>query len=589
MKGFFTLYLLIFSFPVILTAQKHDNNWLFGTDDNVGLILVNFDQEPPSVSLIENPPLEFDLTNASISDSTGNLLFYTNGIVVVNAQHQVMENGDSLNPGVIADYWYNEGYIVQQGALILPAINNSDLYYLIHSPRQLGGDTNAIYDYTNKILLTTIDMQDGNGVVISKNQEIMSGVFALGKLQAVKHANGRDWWILVPEYDKYSYHRLLLDPQGIHHTGIFPVPPTEGYGQPAAGFAAFSPDGSKYARHDIRGLPVGHFVRLYDFDRCTGLLSNQLHIPLSDTAGVGGIAFSPDSRYMYVSSQELVYQFDVTAPDVEATKTIVAITDGFRDTFNGQPWFPMTFDGAMLGPDGRIYIHSAGGSQHLHLIEYPNRGGTACEVRQHAIKLPAWTFRTIPNVPHYRLGPLDGSPCDTLGLDNHPLAGFRYAIDSSNSLRVIFTDNSFYAPTDWLWDFGDGSTSTLKDPLHKYDSPGTYLVCLTVSNQYDSDTFCQEVTVDAPNATEESQPQAPAVKVWPNPARSGVVVELPQPSPRPVRLVLYDALGREVYRMLSRAGDRQLFFDVSGWAGGVYAWQLWQEGRMVGVGKIVVW
>ncbi|RMD97926.1 MAG: hypothetical protein D6816_16890, partial [Bacteroidetes bacterium] len=91
MKGFYTLYLLFFSFPVILTAQKHDYNWLFGTDDNVGLILVNFDQEPPSVSLIENPPLEFDLTNASISDSTGNLLFYTNGIVVVNAQHQVME------------------------------------------------------------------------------------------------------------------------------------------------------------------------------------------------------------------------------------------------------------------------------------------------------------------------------------------------------------------------------------------------------------------------------------------------------------------------------------------------------------------
>ncbi|MAT54354.1 MAG: hypothetical protein CMN32_07705, partial [Saprospirales bacterium] len=96
--------------------------------------------------------------------------------------------------------------------------------------------------------------------------------------------------------------------------------------------------------------------------------------------------------------------------------------------------------------------------------------------------------------------------------------------------------------------------------------------------------FCREVTVDAPNATEESQPQAPAVKVWPNPARSGVVVELPQPSPRPVRLVLYDALGREVYRMLSRAGDRQLFFDVSGWAGGVYFGQV--EGY--GFFKVVV-
>ena len=591
MKGFFTLYLLIFSFPVILTAQKHDYNWLFGGDDNVGLILLDFETEAPSISLIGNPPLEFDLTNASISDSTGNLLFYTNGIVVVNAQHQVMENGDSLNPGEVAWDWYNEGYIVQQGAVFVPMPENERYVYLFHTKRERESSLFPSH-HISTLYYTLIDREgdQGLGSVIEKNKLLIYDTLGKGNINIVKHANGRDWWILVPEYDKYSYHRLLLDPQGIHHTGIFPVPPTEGYGQPAAGFAAFSPDGSKYARHDIRGLPVGHFVRLYDFDRCTGLLSNQIHIPLSDTAGVGGIAFSPDSRYMYVSSQELVYQFDVTAPDVEATKTIVAVSDGFRDSLsNGEPWFPMTFSGAMLGPDGRIYIHSAGSSRHLHVIEYPNRGGTACEVRQHAIKLPAWTFRTIPNVPHYRLGPLDGSPCDTLGLNNHPLAGFRHAIDSSNSLRVIFTDNSFYAPTDWLWDFGDGSTSTLKDPLHEYDSPGTYLVCLTVSNAYDSDTICREVTVDAPNATEESQPQAPAVKVWPNPARSGVVVELPQPSPRPVRLVLYDALGREVYRMLSRAGDRQLFFDVSGWAGGVYAWQLWQEGRMVGAGKIVVW
>ncbi|GIV30656.1 MAG: hypothetical protein KatS3mg029_0007 [Saprospiraceae bacterium] len=596
MKGFFTFFLLIFSFPVILTAQKHDYNWLFGYQPIngphpvIGNSKIDFNDFPPAISKVTNGTISFDLTNASISDSTGNLLFYTNGIVVVNAQHQVMENGDSLNPGEVAWDWYNEGYIVQQGALILPVPSSANKYYLFHSLRERQNDQ-IPYPYSPYLYMTLIDMNENNGLgtVVFKNNILLTDTLALGKLVATKHANGRDWWILVPERDRYSYHRLLLTPDSIYHYGIQPVYPSEGFGQGAAGFAAFSPDGSKYARHDLRGSPLLHFVRLYDFDRCTGLLSNQLHIPLSDTAGVGGIAFSPDSRYMYVSSDQLVYQFDVTAPDVEATKTIVAVSDGFRDTLpDGSLWFPMTFSGAMLGPDGRIYIHSAGSSRHLHVIEYPNRGGTACEVRQHAIKLPAWTYRTIPNVPHYRLGPLDGSPCDTLGLNNHPLAGFRHAIDSSNSLRVIFTDNSFYAPTDWLWDFGDGSTSSLKDPLHKYASPGTYLVCLTVSNQYDSDTFCREVTVDAPNATEESQPQAPAVKVWPNPARSGVVVELPQPSPRPVRLVLYDALGREVYRMLSRAGDRQLFFDVSGWAGGVYAWQLWQEGRMVGTGKVVV-
>ncbi len=48
----------------------------------------------------------------------------------------------------------------------------------------------------------------------------------------------------------------------------------------------------------------------------------------------------------------------------------------------------------------------------------------------------------------------------------------------------------------WLWDFGDGSTSDLKDPTHLYDAPGVYSVCLTVSvNTGCSDTFCGEVEV----------------------------------------------------------------------------------------------
>ena len=573
MKGYYTLYLLIISFPVILNAQKQDYNWLFGGDDNVGLILLDFETEPPSVSLIENPPLEFDLTNAGISDSTGNLLFYTNGIVVVNAQHQVMENGDSLNPGEVAWDFYNEGYPMHQGALILPKPSSDSLFYIFHAVNEYP-QSNIPSTFSSSFLYSLVNPyhNNGQGKVLEKNVVLVADTLDVSKIVGVKHGNGRDWWVLFPEQNRYGYHTFLLNPEGILYQGIRYVHPVAGYGKASVGFAAFSPDGTKYARHDIRGLPVGHFVRLYDFDRCTGMLSNQIHIPLSDTAGVGGIAFSPDSRYMYVSSQELIYQFDVTVQDVEATKTIVAVTDGYRDTLpNGSVWlFPSTFSGAMLGPDGRIYIHAAGSARHLHVIEYPNRAGLACNVRQHSVKFPASSFRTIPNVPHYRLGPLDGSPCDTLGLDNHPLAGFRHAIDSSNSLRVIFTDNSFYEPTTWLWAFGDGSTSTLKDPLHKYDAPGTYLVCLTVSNEYDSDTFCREVTVDAPNATEETGPQAPAIKVWPNPARSGVAVELPQPPARPVRLVLYDALGREVYRTLSRAGERQLFFDVSGWAGGVY-------------------
>jgi PKD repeat protein len=55
-------------------------------------------------------------------------------------------------------------------------------------------------------------------------------------------------------------------------------------------------------------------------------------------------------------------------------------------------------------------------------------------------------------------------------------------------LPVAFTDQSSNSPTGWLWDFGDGSTSTEQHPVHVYCTAGTYDVALTVSNASGSDT-----------------------------------------------------------------------------------------------------
>ena len=55
-------------------------------------------------------------------------------------------------------------------------------------------------------------------------------------------------------------------------------------------------------------------------------------------------------------------------------------------------------------------------------------------------------------------------------------------------LNVQFTDTSIGAPTAWLWDFGDGTNSTLQSPAHIYNLAGNYTVKLTVSNNIDSNT-----------------------------------------------------------------------------------------------------
>lgn len=54
-------------------------------------------------------------------------------------------------------------------------------------------------------------------------------------------------------------------------------------------------------------------------------------------------------------------------------------------------------------------------------------------------------------------------------------------------LTVNFTDQSNNTPTSWQWEFGDGITSTIQNPVHTYNTDGSYSVSLTVSNDYGTD------------------------------------------------------------------------------------------------------
>ncbi len=71
-------------------------------------------------------------------------------------------------------------------------------------------------------------------------------------------------------------------------------------------------------------------------------------------------------------------------------------------------------------------------------------------------------------------------------------------------LTVQFTDKSTGVIISWLWDFGDGQTSTLQNPAHIYQSFGTYTVSLTVKSQDSSDTETKQdyVSVTIPGAPE---------------------------------------------------------------------------------------
>jgi PKD repeat protein len=91
-----------------------------------------------------------------------------------------------------------------------------------------------------------------------------------------------------------------------------------------------------------------------------------------------------------------------------------------------------------------------------------------------------------------------------LGTPTPPKANFIANITTTCLGFVEFTDKSSNEPDEWLWDFGDGETSTEKNPVHQYIENGDYTVNLTVKNEFGTDDILKEnyITVEIPEAPE---------------------------------------------------------------------------------------
>jgi hypothetical protein len=513
---------------------------------------------------------DFYLTQVVMSDSSGNLAFYFNGIDVWNAQHQLMENGEWLNTGTFAEDRKEYGYPIVQGAIGLPFPDHPDQYFLLYGTLILNNDPLTIY--MDSVYFSLVEMNDNVplGEVVEKQVLVLSDTLDVGRITATKHANGRDWWITVAEYDRVAYYTFLLDPNGLQQVELQEIHAGYNHSQSGAGESRFSPDGAYFSRH-ILNLTF-NYVELFHFERCTGTLSNYQRIDLPELACQGGVAFSPNSRYVYIPSCLYIYRLDLWATDIEASLEVVAEYDGF-DSIS-----PTNFANCALAPDGKIYIvPSAGGSDKMAIIHRPNDPNP--QIEQHALHLPTINSRTVPNNPYYRLGPLDGSPCDTLGLDNHPLARFTYF---DTSLTVSFMEVSSYEPTSWQWDFGDGQSSLLPNPVHTYADTGTYHVCLTVSNANSSDTFCRWITVqELPSSTTQLTSEN-ILRVHPNPASTAIHFTLPWEGN--ARIAVLDITGqvRQTHR-----GVGAVTLDVSDLPSGYYYLVVEQGGQRAACSFVV--
>ena len=416
------LLMLFFLFSGHSSYTQTVSKWVFSSGVNSPVLEWTFLNGGPPALNQKNLGCIF-LNAAVINKEGGDYVLYSNGTSVYNRWDKALQNGLSLN----SPYTNTYDSLLGGYTLILPFPGDSNKHYIFYN--SLSGSvfwmptTPTFYGWGNgqkyvKYAIADMSLNNDSGAVILKNQDLItSSVDTLGftPFTAVKHGNGRDWWLFIDRFRDDSVFYFRIDPQGIHgpfnQSTMGLIKRMPGWGN--SGYMLFSPDGKKF----IKTLPRNG-LNIYDFDRCTGLLSNPIHIeyptyypgtdtilccpeqkPFGQYPPLQTVAFSANSKYLYWSGDTSVFQYDLNAADIPNSYIKI-----------GKTAIPIGF--AKLAPDRKIYLWS-GASGYMHVINSPDISGMQCGFQEN---LFSQLYSTIgyPSYPNYELGPLQGSLCDTI-------------------------------------------------------------------------------------------------------------------------------------------------------------------------------
>ena len=596
-----TTHILIFFLGLtsLISAQKEDFIWSMGNGDykvhreggpleeHTGNTFIDFHHEPPLIYQDEDSHNQYKLANGQIATPDGEPLLYCNGLEVTTYLKDTLDGGGVISHSQLWEdlVSYSDGIRLTSGSNTSQSIvfvqipQSEDEYFLLYSHLIVPASTKQLFH-------AKIDMSLNNGAgkaiyidsIVRPNIEAQLSFH----LRPVRHANGRDWWILAPDIFEEKIHRMLISPEGISFHG------EQSFKIAGLGQTKYSPDG----RYMVMSSCVTLFspnnpdntIHIYEVDRCTGELVEVFSETLADCLSTTGAGFSPDSRYMFYTNIDEVLQVDLWAEPIGRVVHRVWVDEGQRDnvySFNA-PFEPRHMQ---LGPDNRMYV-PAGGRAVINIMHKPWLPGEEAEWEDFAIITPTPIFPATPNILNPRLGPVDGSACDTLGIDNNPVAGFRYTQDDTLShLDIGFVDLSYMAPTLWEWDFGDGATSTERYPEHSYAENGIYVVCLTVSNENSSDTVCKTLLLGVTNTTEEAPEIQPYVSIYPQPVTDYMRVAIHDYLPQSARFLMLDVQGQVVLE--KKLSGQESSVDLSLLSGGIYYYQVWDGLQLIGKDKVV--
>jgi PKD repeat protein len=145
-----------------------------------------------------------------------------------------------------------------------------------------------------------------------------------------------------------------------------------------------------------------------------------------------------------------------------------------------------------------------------------------------------------------------------------------------------FYDSCIVA-TQWQWFFGDGGSSTLKNPVHTYTNPGVYFVSFIASNADCSKTINKQITVYSGIGIAEET--ISSVRIYPVPANDFVMVEWGLETSFAAAKVV-DALGNTLTELAPTANELKI--DASNFADGIYFVMLTTQNGKTVVKKFVI-
>ncbi len=432
-----------------LKAQKEANIWYFG--EYAG---IDFNQNPPQ-ALLNSSMFQYEGC-ATISDNSGSLLFYTNGITVWNKNHQVMLNGTNLMGHPSST----------QSSVIVPKPGNDKIYYVFTVYAEISDTIGIRYSKID------MELDNGNGAVTDEKN-----IFLIGpseeKITAVRHANGKDVWVITHTWNSNHFESFLVTEEGVNKIPVISAVGTFHSGQDVHGNLKVSPDGKKLA---IITRMTKSF-ELFDFNAQTGEVSNPVAFPPFQGQGaLYGIEFSPDCSKLYVGRYldgSDIFQYDLQAgtPDqIIASKTLIGTVSNYH------------LGALQLAPDYKIYVSKHDnlfGDDYLGVINSPNNKGVDCDFVEDGFYL-------------------EGKKC-IWGLPNFIQSYFNNQLEFTwhpdcygDTTRFFLSFTGIIDSVFWNFDdtaSGNQNVSTLVNPYHVFTSTGTFTVKVIV---YSDSTYYEE-------------------------------------------------------------------------------------------------